>query len=170
MTDLDVGKLPPPKDVPKPEFGKPDHTKSREGLRRVHPAKKAPRAAREPRIETPPPKGKAGQFVEPLEQVYTGLALTLMPFDSSCAETIMENGHRCAEAWDDLAQKNDTVRKALIAFTETSAWGTLVLAHAPILLAVASHHGPGRKRAEPTEDTEDIKLTGEWSPNGVPTR
>lgn len=156
MTELDLSSLPPSEDVPKSEFGKPDHTKSREGLRRPsrRPAAKKATGNRTA-IPEDVPKGKPGQFVEPVEQIYTGLALTLMPFDAQCATVIMENGNRCALAWDDLAQRSDAVRKALIALSQTSAWGTMLIAHAPILLAVAGHHMPGRGTPEPPDNEPD---------------
>lgn len=149
MTEIDLSQ--PPVDIPQ-DFGKPDHTKSRERgpVRRVRAAAK--KAATETETK---PKAKKGAFVEPLEQIYTGFGITLMPFDQQCATTVVENAHRCAEAWDDLADKNDTIRKALTAFVETSAWGQLIFAHAPILLAVASHHMPGRQAVE-AEAPEDI--------------
>ncbi len=87
------------------------------------------------------PKRK-GQFVQPLTQMYAGLAMVLMPIDPVCANAIMQSASRCAESLDALAYQNDAVRRALHALTQTSAMGAVIIAHAPILMAVAMHHSP----------------------------
>jgi hypothetical protein len=94
-----------------------------------------------------PPRLREGHFVKPLTQLYTTIGLTLMPFDQACATAFVANAESCAKAMDALARENDAVRKALLALTQTSAWGGVLLAHAPIILMIATHHGP-----EPMKD------------------
>lgn len=85
---------------------------------------------------------RKNQFVEPLTQMYVGVGMVLMPFDSVCATAVLESAKTCAEALDDLAYQNDAVRRAIFALTQTSATTAVIVAHMPILLAVAMHHVP----------------------------
>lgn len=120
----------------------------------VEPKAKAPRTS--PKKERKVPTNKPGQFVQPLTQVYAFLGVGLMPFDAECAAAVMTSGEQCAKAWDELAQKNESVRRALAALTETGAWGGVIAAHMPIAVAVLSHHMPGAippiLRPAPAED------------------
>lgn len=70
-----------------------------------------------------------------------------MPVDPICANAIVQAGPNCAEALDQLAQKNETIRRTLYALLETSAVGMVIAAHTPILVAVMMHHVPAVQRA-----------------------
>lgn len=137
----------------------PDHTASRDNLSVVERVKAR---ARGEKVESAPPKAeekttraraskpakkavpktRPGALVEPLTGIYTSIGVVLTPFDPLCAASVMESAEKCATSLDALAQRNDSVRRALLALTETSAWGGVIAAHLPILLMVASHHGP----------------------------
>lgn len=88
------------------------------------------------------PKLREGHFVKPLTQLYTTIGLTLMPFDQACATAFVANAESCAKSLDALARENDAVRKALLALTQTGAWGAVLMAHAPLILMIMTHHGP----------------------------
>jgi hypothetical protein len=91
-----------------------------------------------------------------LAQMYTGLGIAVMPFDPSCGRVIIENADKCAESLDELAKTNPAVRNVLISLVTTSAWGAVIMAHAPILMAVMMHHVPFlRERQE--------KMVGEFA-------
>lgn len=92
------------------------------------------------RVEVP--KVRAGGLVKPLREFYTSLGTVLVPFDPACGTALIENAENCAKSLDTLAQQNDAVRRALIAMTQTSAWGGVMIAHAPIMLMILLHHGP----------------------------
>lgn len=83
-----------------------------------------------------------GQFVKPITQFYTTLGTVLMPFDAVCGSAFILNAEQCAKSMDDLAYENEAVNRALRAFIKTSVWGTVFVAHAPILLAIGMHHVP----------------------------
>jgi hypothetical protein len=91
----------------------------------------------------PLPPRKKGQFVKPLTDMYTSLGMMLYPIDSHCATVIMENAEKCAESLDQLAYENKAIRRVIVNIMQTSAIGTVLIAHAPILIAVAMHHAPG---------------------------
>jgi hypothetical protein len=108
--------------------------------------------AQKPREKTsrkPPAPMPRGGLRKPLEDLYTGLGIMMMPFDPSCAQIVISQAPKCAEALDDLAKTNPAVRRILIGLVTTSAWGQVIAAHAPILMALAMHHIPAlRERQE----------------------
>lgn len=114
----------------------PDYKKSR--IRKT----REPRTSDESTVRIPRRKG---QFVQPLSQLYTGLAITLMPVDMQCATAIIKSADNCAKALDELAYQNESVRKVLWNLTQVSALGTVLIAHLPIMFTVLSHHVPAFK-------------------------
>lgn len=95
-----------------------------------------------PRVRKPVPRAKKGQFIEPLQTLYVTLGMTLYGFDQVCGMAIINSAEACAKTLDDLAYQNDAVRRVLLSLTTTSAAGAVLMAHLPILIAVASHHVP----------------------------
>jgi hypothetical protein len=85
-----------------------------------------------------PRKGLAG----PLTNMYTGLGMTLAMVDKHCGMAVVESAEDCAQAWEDLAKTNPKVRRAILMLLETSDVTKIVIAHAPIMVAVMSHHMP----------------------------
>lgn len=138
----------PVDDVPASDtFSAPiaDASKPRRSLFRERKARESATGTREPRTRTVRPKvptARKGHFVAPLTQMYTGLGAMLTPFDQHCGTAIIQSAPQCAETLDELAQRNEAVRKALFALTTTSAAGMVLWAHAPILLAIVVHHVP----------------------------
>lgn len=101
---------------------------------------KARRGEKPPKGEVP--KVRSGALVKPLRELYTSVGVVLTPFDPMCGQSVLENADACAKSLDALAQSNPAVRRALLALTSTSAWGGVLIAHLPLLLMVATHHGP----------------------------
>lgn len=141
--EIDFAGVGEPEDAP--DFTAPDPSKSRRSRREYlfPPKDKEPPKARATKRRKPAPRAKKGAFIEPLEALYGSLAAVLMPFDPQCANVIAMSATRCAESMDELAYQNESVRRALTALTQTSALGAVIFAHAPIIMAVAVHHGPG---------------------------
>lgn len=165
----------PDLEVTPTDFVKPDHTvhtdstvervKERLGGR----AKLGPNRVKQdppklPREKEPP--SKPGEFVEPIESFYTLVGAGLFPFDPHCATVLLEedrtaqviDGHEvrgknygktrariCAETLDEAAQKSENLRRVLRLLTTGGVWGAVIAAHAPIVLAVMSHHTPMMK-------------------------
>lgn len=84
-----------------------------------------------------PPKGELAQG---MTELYTTIGVVLMPFDSVCGSVLIAAAPECAEKLEDLARQNPAVLRALLALTQTSAWGAVIAAHTPIIMAVAAHH------------------------------
>lgn len=93
-----------------------------------------------------PPKPREGALVKPLTELYTSVGLMLAPIDPTCSMAFVENAEACAKSMETLARENETVRRAILALTQTSAWGGVIIAHLPILLMVMMHHGPENMR------------------------
>lgn len=111
-----------------------------------------------------------GQFIEPVEDFYNLMGMVAMPFDPEFSMTLMSPhkeataeepepptvAHRCAVAWDEAAQRSESVRRALDRFTTATVLGTLVAAHAPLLLVLAKNHTPFGARLDPAKAMEDM--------------
>lgn len=80
-----------------------------------------------------------------LVELYSSVGMVLLPFDQPCATVVVNSADQCAEALIKLAAENDSIRRALTALTQTSAWGGVIAAHLPIIMAVTSHHMGGMK-------------------------
>lgn len=85
---------------------------------------------------------RKGQFVEPLTALYMSAGAIMLPIDPICGNAIIQVAEECANAWDELAQKNDAVRKFLWGITQTSLTTKLFFAHMPLFMAVFMHHSP----------------------------
>jgi hypothetical protein len=56
-------------------------------------------------------------------------------YNEDAAEAFAGSSEACADAWYTLAENNDSVRRVLLMFIEGGAWGALVAAHVPIVMA-----------------------------------
>lgn len=137
-----------PVDAPKPQ------SSMRQRLREMSERRKADEQPRARNVK--PTKAKKsvpnvpGQFVEPLTNLYNGMAFAMMPFkpavtvallapsadpteDNPNPPTVAEN---CARAWDEAAQRSESVRRFLDGMVGVSVWGQLAAAHAPLVGAL----------------------------------
>ncbi len=92
--------------------------------------------------KTIPPKPRNGTLVRPFTQFYVSIGALISPFDPVCGAAIINQSEECAKALENLAQSDPRVRAILMSLVETSAWGYVIAAHTPILLAIAVHHVP----------------------------
>jgi hypothetical protein len=142
-----------PIDIPIPQtseaFG-PDHTRSTEDVVKeklaadgINPPKTAER--------NPPRRARGlGQNVnrnsgvrqltkddrDKIAALYTFGAAGIMPFRMKTAQAMAESAETCADAWVDLAKKNDSVRRVLLMLIEGGAIGALFAAHLPIIMTL----------------------------------
>lgn len=96
------------------------------------------RATNEKPHKESPPKLSPGMKGS-LEDFYSFVGASIRPFDEFTGDTIIEQAKPCADSVYKLAQSNDAVRRAVIALTTTSVTGAVLMAHLPILLAIARH-------------------------------
>lgn len=118
----------------------PNRTEKLKALAGARP--KRERADRPKRERKPMPPAPRGGFVAPLMEMYGFVALAIMPFDAECAMAIMTAAPKAAESLNELAKVNPGVKRVLIMLTQTSAWGAVITAHLPIIIAVSVHHIP----------------------------
>lgn len=67
---------------------------------------------------------------------YTNLAKMAMPFHPKFADALAGQAEECADGWMAVAEKNDKVRRQILAAIEGGAWGELLVSHGPILMAL----------------------------------
>lgn len=103
------------------------------------------------------PPSKQGEFTEDITAFYTMAGMAVAMRDPQCGKAIVESAAKIGEEWDKLAESNAAVRKALRTLAKTTAVGTLIAAHMPIVMAVSAHHGVGfgPKVAKGNEDEQD---------------
>lgn len=137
VIDTDDVKLPGDEYVPK----KPRWWEKR-------PPKNTAKTASTGRRPKRPMTAPKGGLRKPLEELYTAVGMMIMPFDPSCAKVIIEAAPRCAETLADLANSNEVVRRILISLVTTSNVGAVIVAHGPIVMAIAMHHVPVLKNKQ----------------------
>jgi hypothetical protein len=110
--------------------------------------KREPKAPRNRKVKAPaapvdaPAMPRKGTLAKSFTQMYVSIGTFLLPFDAACGGAVINAAPKCGEALEELARTNPAIRKALLAMLETSVWSQVILAHAPIMLAIAIHHVP----------------------------
>jgi hypothetical protein len=138
-------------DEPTIKFTRPDaraHGRARRAWANTQP--KGPRGSSRPKVNivrAPVPNVK-GQFVKPIARWYGMVAMGIGMRDPKCGMAIMQQAEACAKAWDELAYKNDAVRRVLYGMMQTGMWGEIFVAHMPIIMTAAMHHVPAMQNLE----------------------
>ena len=95
---------------------------------------------------------RAPKFEKSLTEFYTTIGTAVMLINESDGAAIISNAENCAQALDKLAAENPKVRRALQKMLTGSAVGGVVIAHAPIVLALAANHLPMFQHKESSEE------------------
>lgn len=131
-----------------------------------------PAAARAARKADSPPKPRATKddatLKKALTELYTAGGMMLAPFDAQCGMAVVNSADPCADALVKLAAENDAVRRALSSLTQTSAWGGVIAAHLPIIMAVSAHHVAGIRDKMPNNVVEMNTAGGDEAPRARP--
>lgn len=122
--------------------------------------KRPPRKPREPKLKDAAPRMPAGGLAAPLTDMYIMVGAVISPMDATCGGAIINQAPECAKALEKLAKTNPEVRRVLVNLISGSAYGAVITAHIPIVMAVAMHHMPG-VRPEPAP-VEDLPTDDEW--------
>jgi hypothetical protein len=94
------------------------------------------------KAEPQTPAYRAGVIAKGFENIYATVGMTVFAFDQHCGQTIIENSEKMAASLDVLAKNNPAVRRVLSKMLTTSAWSEVIIAHAPLVMAIAGHHVP----------------------------
>ena len=86
--------------------------------------------------------GRPSRIKVEVQNLYMAAGLGVYPFDNAIGSLLADNAENCAVAWDELAKKNPSIKRTLEKLLETSAYGTLIAAHMPIAVAVATKYVP----------------------------
>jgi hypothetical protein len=174
---------------PKKSAGRPRKPPSADELRDAGPPPplppdeapgKPPRARGKPKDDTAdpggPPMPKGGMIAAGVNKLYRRAGKLIRAMDEDIGQAIIdctrvdpdeaedERELTVGEAWENLARVNPRIRKFILSAIAGGAWGDLVMAHAPIGLAIVMKPWVQRmipwKRliesvAEPDEDTPD---------------
>lgn len=90
-------------------------------------------ATKPPREKKPLPPIPTKGFAPGVIKMYQTLAAAVTPFDVALGNALLASAEEAGEAWDELARQNQTVRRFLAWMLESTAWGKLLQAHAPIV-------------------------------------
>lgn len=135
------------------EFSDTPEDKASVDTEPVKPDKSKPKRTRKAASTTPTrkkePVKRKDEFVDPLMQMYTMAGGSMLMLAKATnrenltpvAQSVISQAESCARAWDDLADKDESVRHALRLLCRGGAWGGVIAAHAPIILASISASG-----------------------------
>lgn len=132
--------------VPDPSASEEEPTTARERYKRWRSSNPIDRNAKAPAPRTPP-MPRPGVLARQLEEFYTAIGMLLMPFDQVCANAVIASAPECSQKLEKLCKQNHTVRRLVMKWLETSVTAEVVMAHAPIIMAVMMHHAPGAMKA-----------------------
>lgn len=98
------------------------------------PADKAP--------STKPPRARKNseQLKSSVAEMYMSVGMMVVPFDPQCGMVVCNSAESCADSLVKAAEENDAMMRTLQAMVATSAWGGVIAAHLPIIMAVMAHH------------------------------
>ena len=88
------------------------------------------------RRRRPAPSKPLRQLRSDLVDFYAGIGLLLKPAMPLPAEVVVKQAEPCADAWVRAAEANGAIRRVLESFSTVSVFGTLIMAHIPIVVAV----------------------------------
>lgn len=175
---LPDGSEPTRRETPRPSGAAPSDTSAprtaRPGQRRTRPRPEqgAPDSGprRIVRDDDPPKEYRPGVLVKPLTDLYIALGTVILPLSHPVGTAFVQNAGPCAESLDELARTNPAARRFLMSLLTTGAWGKVIAAHLPILLAIGVSYSPAVRRAMagpvPTTDNDTTETVNPVS-NGI---
>lgn len=90
----------------------------------------------------PEPTVKPGILARKITDMYGQIGFMVAAFDPTCGQAVMFNAKEVGIAMERAAKESPEFRKWLEGLFKTNVWLQLAMAHAPIAVAVASHHVP----------------------------
>jgi hypothetical protein len=141
--------------VPKKKPGRPRTPRTAEELAAAAPVDREPDPppgaghrgrARSARNDTPPPMPRGGIIAAGVNKLYRRAGKILRAFDHDIGQAViectrdgdLEEGElTVGEAWEQLARANPRIRAFILRAIAGGAWSDLIMAHAPIGIAIA---------------------------------
>lgn len=78
-----------------------------------------------------------GILVKPLRDLYVTVGTLVIPFNKAVGTSFIQNAEPCAKALDNAAKTDKQIRRVLMLLIQGSVWGEVIIAHMPIMLALA---------------------------------
>ena len=91
--------------------------------------------------EAPIPRYQKGVIAAGMTKLYKRAGRLVKAMDKDIGVAIIESAEDCGEAWDELARTNPRIRRTLMKMISGGAWGSVIMAHLPILLAIIMKDG-----------------------------
>lgn len=113
-----------------------------------------------------PPKPREGQLVKPLTDFYVSIGMMVFAVDQVCGQSIINSAEQCARALETMARENPAARRFIYGLVETSVWGQMMAAHAPIIMTIAAHHS-SKMNAAFTGATLPVQENDTVNPNAA---
>lgn len=101
-----------------------------------------------------PPMPKGG-IAGPIAALYKRAGKFIQPFDPGCGTALIMGADDCGKAWEEVCKRNPQMRRYVLAMLATGANMELLVAHLPIIAAVAIHHVPAVRQMV-TQTTEQM--------------
>lgn len=104
----------------------------------------------------PLPPFRAGPIAKGVDKIYRRAGKLVKIWDPALGSAIIASARKVVdeegdenttvgEAWEEIAKVNPRIRRLLLKVVESGAWGALIAAHAPILLAIMMKESVQRK-------------------------
>ena len=123
--------------------------------------KKPEKRSRRNTTKTASPASLEGKLTEMFMLMSMGIGAL---GDEQCMTLVAKNGPAMAKSLDKLASENPSVKKALTATMEGSAWVGVIMSVGPTLYGIASHHMGPKEKPEEEAAPEQPKLFEENPP------
>lgn len=129
----------------------------RQTPRDEEPAPRATRARKTPLKSAPTSSQSAdddaikdyrpGILVKPLRDLYVTVGTLVLPFNNPVGTAFIQNAEQCAKALDNAAKADKQIRRVLMLLVQGSVWGEVIIAHMPIMMALAVTMMPSVRNA-----------------------
>lgn len=80
---------------------------------------------------------RPGILVKPLRDLYVTVGTLVLPFNKAVGTAFIQNAEPCAKALDNAAKTDKQIRRVLMLLVQGSVWGEIIIAHMPIMMALA---------------------------------
>lgn len=80
---------------------------------------------------------RPGILVKPLRDLYATVGTLVLPFNQPVGTAFIQNAEPCAKALDNAAKTDKQIRRVLMLLVQGSVWGEVIIAHMPIMMALA---------------------------------
>lgn len=122
------------------------------------------------------PQHRPGVIGKGMAKLYRRAGKIIKAMDRPIGIAVIESADDCGEAWEELARTNPRIRRVLLKMISGGAWGAVLMAHAPIFMAVIMKDGirkhiPMMKLLqsvmEPDEDASDEDKANAMKPEDL---